>query len=116
MTNQEKEALKAEIIDEITAKIKPQLMKEDTQSVLATPRNKWFREKGDMHCHSPMGELFGTYTYWQVWEHIRRLTCYICGKGYVRQLRESDHADDVAEQLCQIVYDLKKEKVGKNAQ
>lgn len=112
MTEQEKEVLKAEIIEEITSKMKPQLMSENVQNVLANPRNKWFRDKDEGAYHSVMGEVFGTYTYWQVWEHIRRLTCYICGKGYVRQLRESDHADDVAEKLCQTVYELAKERQG----
>lgn len=116
MTEQEKEALKAEIVEEITAKMKPALMREDTQSVLASPRNKWFRDHQNNKKESAMYEVFGAYIYWQVWENIRRLTCYICGKGYVRQLRESDHADDVAEQLCQLIFNLALERRNGGAQ
>lgn len=116
MTEQEKETLKAEIAEEITAKMKPALMREDTQSVLKSPRDKWFRDRQNSSERSAMYEMFGTYVYWQVWENIRRLTCYICGKGYVRQLRENDHADDVAEQLCQIVFNLALERRNGGAQ
>lgn len=44
---------------------------------------------------------------WQVWETIRKLTCVICGKQYVRHLEKDDHADEVAEELCQYVYELR---------
>lgn len=43
----------------------------------------------------------------QVWETIRKLTCVVCGKQYVRQLANVENVDEIAEKLCQFVYDLK---------
>ena len=39
-------------------------------------------------------------------EQIRRLTCVACGKKYVRQLTEDDHAEEVCEEICQTIYDI----------
>ena len=49
----------------------------------------------------------GCLTREEVWETIRKLTCVICGKQYVRQLANVENADEIAEKLCQFVYDLK---------
>ena len=54
-----------------------------------------------------MHNEFGNITYWQVWELIRKLTCYICGVGYVRNLESNDNAEEVCEKLCQAIYDIK---------
>lgn len=57
---------------------------------------------------SLMADAFdSTIISWQVWETIRKLTCVICGKQYVRQLANVENADEIAEKLCQFVYDLK---------
>jgi len=110
MTEQEKADLKAEILEELQDKFKGVAIREDTQGILSEPRNKWFRapiEKGRI-TKSIMYKLFGTCTYWVVWETIRKLTCIICGCGYVRQLKDTEMANEVAETLCQTVYDLRK--------
>ena len=110
MTEQEK----AEILDELEKRIEQKykgcLSREDTQSVLKEARDKWFkydslRGKKD----SPMHKAFGNIIYWQVWELIRKLTCIICGRQYVRHLAGCEYAEKVAEKLCQFIYDLKAE-------
>ncbi|MFR9098432.1 MAG: hypothetical protein ACLVI9_00795 [Anaerostipes hadrus] len=35
----------------------------------------------------------------------RRLACVACGKKYVRQLTEDDHAEG-REEICQTIYDI----------
>lgn len=111
MTEQEK----AEILDELEKrmdkKYKGYLSKEDTQAVLKNVREKWFTL--ELNKSSPMHKLFGNIIYWQVWELIRKLTCIICGCQYVRHLSGCDYAEEVAEKLCQCVFDLKTEYAGR---
>lgn len=110
---------KAEILDELEKRLdqkyKGCLSKEDTQVVLKNVREKWFHNptKGWHHLDTPMHKLFGNIIYWQVWELIRKMTCIICGCQYVRHLAGCDYAEEVAEKLCQTVYDLKKEYEGR---
>jgi len=40
---------------------------------------------------------------------IRKLTCYICGTSYVRNLSGNEMANEVAEKLCQLVFELRTE-------
>ncbi len=107
MTEQEKAELKAEILEELQDKFKGVAIREDTQGTLKEPRDKWFNNKKSRQ-KCIMYELFGSVTYWVVWETIRKLTCLICGCGYVRQLKDTEMANEVAETLCQSVYDLRK--------
>lgn len=100
------ESVKADVLK----KMKGRVIKEDIQSVLSTPREKWFRSDGG-YSKSPMFNIFGTVTYWSVWEIIRKLVCYICGVGYVRHLSGNAQAEEVCEKLCQFVYDLRKEYI-----
>ena len=113
MTEQEK----AEILDELEKRMEKKykgcLSREDTQSVLANTRNKWFTHDCSRGKDSPMHKIFGNIIYWQVWELIRKLTCIICGCQYVRHLAGCAYAEEVAEKLCQCVFDLKTEYEGK---
>ena len=115
MTEQEK----AEILDELekrmAQKYKGFLSREDTQAVLKEAREKWFHNprSGINFKDSPMHKAFGNIIYWQVWELIRKLTCIICGRQYVRHLAGSKQAEEVAEKLCQFIYDLKAEYDGR---
>lgn len=105
-----KEQLKHEIICEIEGKLKGVVIREDTQSVLSGPRNKWFRGQSrsiQNGFESPMYRVFGVGTFWAVWELIRKLTCFICGVGYVRHLEGDPRAADIADALCEAVYDLR---------
>lgn len=82
----------------------------DVATVLKEPREKWFKDENGHGSNSIMSEAFGSSIIaWQVWETIRKLTCVVCGKQYVRHLKEEDNADEVAEKICQFVYDLKME-------
>ncbi len=112
MTEQEKELLLDELEKRIEKKYKGCLTREDTQSVLKNVRDKWFSYDSIRQPSSPMHKLFGNIIYWQVWEHIRKLTCVICGCQYVRHLAnlpDPKCAEEVAEKLCQAIYDIKRE-------
>ncbi|MEA4922185.1 MAG: hypothetical protein VB031_02320 [Eubacteriaceae bacterium] len=86
--------------------------KQNVQTVLAAPRNKWFRDAADSnhYHHSLMTEVVGDgATAWRAWEFIRRLTCIVCGEKYVRRLGGcAEEAEEAAEILCQTFYDLAK--------
>lgn len=105
MTEQEKREIIDELENRMEQKYKGFLTKEDTQSVLKNVRTKWFTQQN--HVDSPMFRIFGRIIYWQVWELTRKLTCIICGYQYVRHLSGCNYAEDVAEQLCQTIYNLK---------
>lgn len=115
MTEKEKNEIIEEVEKRLEKKYKGCLTKEDTQSVLQEVREKWFHnpKKGWNHLDTPMHKVFGNIIYWQVWEMIRKLTCVICGCQYVRHLSGCDYAEEVAERLCQCVYDLKTEYDGR---
>ena len=108
MTEQEKQEIVSEVEKQILEKMKGTVIREDTQSVLKKPRSKWFTS-ASCNTESIMYKLFGTYVYWCVWDMIRKLTCYICGTSYVRNLSGNEMADEVVEKLCQFVYDLRTE-------
>ena len=110
MTEQEKNEILDELEKRMEKKYKGCLSKEDTQSALSKPRNKWFRDENGNGSGSLMAEAFdSSIISWQVWETIRKLTCVVCGKQYVRHLSEVDGADEIAEKICQFIYDLKME-------
>ena len=109
MTEQEKNEILDELEKRMDKKYKGCLSKEDTHSVLKAPREKWFRDDNGGNS-SIMSEAFdSTIISWQVWEIIRKLTCVICGKQYVRHLAGIENADEIAEKICQYIYDLKVE-------
>lgn len=113
MTEQEKNEIIEEVEKRLEKKYKGCLSREDTQSVLKNVREKWFSHDAIRGKDSPMHKIFGNIIYWQVWELIRKLTCIICGSQYVRHLSGCDYAEEVAEKLCQAVYDLKTEYEGR---
>lgn len=113
MTEQEKNEIIEKVEKHLEQKYKGCLSREDTQSVLKNVREKWFTHETQLHKDSPMHKLFGNIIYWQVWELIRKLTCIICGCQYVRHLAGCDYAEEVAEKLCQTVYDIKVEYEGR---
>ena len=113
MTEQEKNEIIEEVEKRLEQKYKGCLSREDTQIVLKNVREKWFTHETHGHRDSLMHKVFGNIIYWQVWELIRKLTCIICGCQYVRHLAGCDYAEEVAEKLCQVVYDLKKEYEGR---
>lgn len=112
MNEQEKQEIIAEVEASIMEKMKGRVIREDTQAVLSKARHKWFKYSvSKKSADSPMYAVFGTYTYWAVWEMIRKLVCFICGVGYVRNLENKADADEIADKLCQFVYDLRVEQL-----
>ena len=111
MTDLEKKEIIEEVKADIIESLKGKCIKEDTQKALKEPRNKWFKNQISKGNTSPMMEQFGVVAYWQVWENIRKLTCLICGVGYVRQLDGDMNASDIAEKLCHFVFNLRLDKV-----
>lgn len=110
MTEQEKNEILDELEKRMEKKYKVCLSREDTQSILSNPRNKWFRDDNGNGHGSLMAKAFdSSIISWQVWETIRKLTCVVCGKQYVRHLSKVDNADKIAERICQFIYDLKME-------
>ena len=110
MTENEKKEILDELEQRFEKKYKGTLFREDTQTVLKEPREKWFRDSNGGGYYSMMAEAFdNSVVSWQVWELVRRLTCMICGKHYVRHIANNKQAADIAERLCQFIYDLRKE-------
>lgn len=109
MDPKEREELKEEILVELQERLKGVVIREDTQAALKETREKWFKDAGMWPARSPMYEVFGNVVFWTVWELIRKLTCLICGVGYVRQLKDHDEANEIADRLCQTVYELRTE-------
>jgi len=112
MTEQEKTEILDELEQRFEQKYKGIVTRKDTQKQLANPRDKWFRDERNGGQNSLMTQALNgnSIVAWAVWEKIRTLTCYICGVSYVRQLKDEWNADEVAERLCQTVYDLAMER------
>lgn len=102
MTEQEKN----EILDELEKRMEKKIgcVERPKRDLLRIVRKKWFDDGKD----SPMGKAFSEYPE-NIWECIRRLTVKICNKKRVIYLEESDNADEIAERICQFIYDLKVE-------
>lgn len=101
MTEQEKKELLDELEKRMDEKYKGCLTREDVATTLKVPREKWFRDENGNGRYSLMADAFdSTIISWQVWETIRKLTCVVCGKQYVRQLANVENADEIAEKLA----------------
>ena len=110
MTEQEKQEIIAEVEKSVMCKVKDKIIKEDTQKTLKVPREKWYGERFSHRRESVMVQAFDSpYMAWDAWEHIRRLTCLVCGSRYVRQLEGDPNAEKVCEEICQKIYDLRME-------
>lgn len=113
MTDQERQQLKTELMEEIKAEINSNNLKikDTTVTALATVRGKWFRcdNKKDRYSGSVMGKIFDVYTFHKVWQLTHKLTCYICGENRINNLKDTDFANYAADKLCQTIYDLRVE-------
>lgn len=110
MTVEEKEELKAEILEEVQKSLKGKVIREDVSTTLKEPREYWFvkRTVDGKRVDGKMRSVIDSVTSWAMWELIRKLTCYICGKSYVRHLEgEGEIASEICNTLCQAVYDLR---------
>lgn len=115
MTDQERAALKAEIMQEVADRFAGVAIREDTQGVLADVRRKWIQGPAGTWAQkasktpSPFYEAFGPIIFWRMWENIRRLVCLAMGVGYVRQIKDPETASELADRLCQTLYDFRME-------
>lgn len=105
------EAEKLEILDELEKRLDGRLKKiperEVSGRILKAPREKWFSDTDGYCGTSLMGEAFRSGpTAWEAWEAIRKLTCAVCGVRKVRELKDVEEAPEIAEKICQYIYDL----------
>lgn len=115
MTEQEKQEIIAEVKKSVMNEMKDKIVKEDTQKTLKVPREKWYGERFSHGRESAMIQAFDTpYMAWEAWEHIRRLTCLVCGVRYVRQLEGNPDAERICDEICQKIYDLRIELTKSN--
>lgn len=105
ITEQEKQELLNELEKRMDGRVKRRPAREASGTVLKKAREKWFENELDRH--SLMADAIGDgYIAWQVWDAIRKLTCVVCGRKYVRQLSGIEEAPEIAEKICQYIYDL----------
>lgn len=119
MTEKDKLEIINELEKRLEEKYKQMFMKEHNGAILREPREKWFNSpdsrSGQCARNSIMTNAFGHPFYlWQVWENIRKLTCQICGKRYVRELAEDKAASAVCEKLCQVIFELREGHEGRD--
>lgn len=119
MTEEEKREIIDELEKRLEEKYKRMLAKEHNGAVLQEPREKWFNSpdsrSGQCAHNSIMANAFGHPFYsWQVWDNIRKLTCQICGKRYVRDLAEDKKAAVICEKLCQVIFELREKHEGRD--
>lgn len=108
MTEQEKQEIITEVKKSVMDEMKDKIVKEDTQKTLKVPREKWYGERFSTRQDSTMVQAFDTsYMAWEAWDHIRRLTCLVCGVRYVRQLEGNPDAERICDEICQKIYDLR---------
>lgn len=95
MTKEEIEQLKADIKAEVIKELtgKDAVIPVSEKGLYNRVRNK-YKDK--------LYQVYGVYHYAQVWDHIRRLSCYMAGVKYIRELTPSSEivAADYAEKLC----------------
>lgn len=112
MTEQEKQEIIAEVEKNVMEEVSRR-GKEESAKVLKVPREKWYGDRVSRFdpLRDPlMQDAFDSpYMAWDAWEHIRRLTCLVCGSRYVRQLEGDPNAEKVCEEICQKIYDLRME-------
>jgi hypothetical protein len=97
-------------IDQLKADIKAEVIKELTgkdykstncgTGAFASVRNKYRKD---------FLKTFGVYHCAMVWDNIRRLTCYMVGVKYIRELTPSLEikAAEIAEKLCVMAIESK---------
>ena len=101
MTELEREQIVEEVIKRIGGN------KQVTPRALTETHEKWFRDDKGTSYHSKMTKALGdpSATY-SIWELVRRATCVCCGVQYVRQLKNIEKANEIADKICQLIYDL----------
>ena len=71
---------------------------------------KWYKGINNKNDGALLNILGGpNSTSWKTWDYIRLLTLAIVGAPNIKYVKNIDQAEDVANKLCQFVYDLVKE-------
>ena len=111
------EVEKREIVNEVLCIVADQTRQANPQ-VLAPTHKKWFRDENGSSYNSLMTKVTGEgYISYGIWELVRRATCAIFGVRYVRQLVDADEANEVADKICQMIYDIGMERrIGKDGE
>lgn len=85
MTELEKQEILSELEERFEKKYKGCLSREDTQSVLKEPRNKWFRDENGGGGHSLMTDAFdNSIVSWQE-TYLRYMRKAVCTAPYRNQ-------------------------------
>lgn len=120
MTPQEYEAMKDQIKAEIMQELSKDKPSERSQQALVPTRRKYINNKSagrHMRGYSeeaPMRTLFNGVRASQVWDLVRRLTCWIMEQSYVSELKEEGLANEIASQLCETIIDCRKKYLDHN--
>lgn len=104
MTDQEKDALIAELMSRLAKKD----LVEHNKNILKPTLDKWcMDDNGDVY-NSRMRKAFDGdgIAESQTWECIRKMTCKIMGVSYIRQINDAEKANHVADRLCKTVCEL----------
>lgn len=113
MTEYERAALKAELMQEIREEMSSMKGNSESAKALQPVLDKWCNGENRYGHHGrrgPLIEAMPTYKGWNTWDHIRRLTCNIMNVSYVRDIKDVDRARRIAEKLCEVVVELVKEE------
>lgn len=105
MTNEEREQIVQEVLKALGT-----VKTENRSRALVPTLDKWFRDEKGSTYGSKMAEALNGNTQgaYAIWELIRRATCLLCGCQYVRQIKDADRANEIADTICQTIYELAK--------
>ena len=101
-----------EEIEKLKADIKAEILKDITGKPLKHDRNGVFDKVRDEYKEA-LHKAYGTYHYDQVWQAIRKLSCYMSGVNYVRELSPSSEfkAAEVAKILLEMAINARESEV-----
>ncbi len=113
MTEQERAALKAELMQEIREEMNTIRINGESSKALQPVLDKWCNGENRHGNHGRSGPLIESlpkYKGWNTWEHVRRITCNILDVSYVRDIKDVEKAKRIAEKLCKTIVELAKEE------
>ena len=114
MTEQERAELKAELMKEIREEMNTIRINGESAKALQPVLDKWCNGENRHGYHGrsgPLLEELPKYKGWNTWEHIRRITCNIMNVSYVRDIKDVEKAQKIADRLCEVIVELAKETV-----
>lgn len=105
MTDAERESIIREVVSRLKAEPNRNTIGD---RVLAPTYHKWFRDGNNPPYDAKMREIMDGQQAYSVWDLVRRVTCNLCGVKYVRNIKDADKANRIADTICQTIYDLGK--------